>query len=195
VTVRAGSIRLLCLDVDGVLTDGTVQLDDLGHETKRFNAKDGLGISLWRRLGGEVAVITGRSGLAVRHRLEELGVRHLYSGSHNKLDDISAAAHACGVPLDAVAFVGDDLPDLPAMRACGYPVAVHDAAAEVRAVAAFVTAAAGGHGAVREVVEHLLRTQNRWNEALAMFDSPSMPNTRVGSGGAHHEQHEQPQST
>ena len=76
-TARAASVRLLCLDVDGVLTDGTVQLDDLGHETKRFNAKDGLGISLWRRLGGEVAVITGRAGLAVRHRLEELGVRHL----------------------------------------------------------------------------------------------------------------------
>ncbi|MCX5641169.1 MAG: HAD hydrolase family protein [Planctomycetota bacterium] len=176
-TARAASIRLLCLDVDGVLTDGTVQLDDLGHETKRFNVRDGLGIS------------------AVRHRLEELGVRHLYSGSKNKFDDIRDAANACGVPLSAVAFVGDDLPDLPAMRACGYPVAVHDAAAEVRAVAAFVTTAAGGHGAVREVVEHLLRSQNRWNEALSMFDSPSAPDIRAGSGGVQHEQHEQPQST
>jgi 3-deoxy-D-manno-octulosonate 8-phosphate phosphatase (KDO 8-P phosphatase) len=198
VTARAASIRLLCLDVDGVLTDGTVHLDDLGHETKRFNVKDGLGLSLWKRLGGEVAVITGRSGLAVRHRLEELGVRHLYSGSKNKFDDIRAAANACGVPLSAVAFVGDDLPDLPAMRACGYPVAVHDAAAEVRAVASFVTTASGGHGAVREVVEHLLRTQNRWNEALAMFDSPSAPGIRAGAGGVQHErpeQHDQPQST
>jgi 3-deoxy-D-manno-octulosonate 8-phosphate phosphatase (KDO 8-P phosphatase) len=182
VTARAASVRLLCLDVDGVLTDGTVQLDDLGHETKRFNAKDGLGISLWRRLGGEVAVITGRAGLAVRHRLEELGVRHLYSGSHDKLKDLHAAAEACGVPLSAVAFVGDDLPDLPAMRACGYPVSVHDAAAEVRAAAAFVTAASGGHGAVRETVEHLLRTQDRWNEALAMFD-PSASRASGARGG------------
>jgi 3-deoxy-D-manno-octulosonate 8-phosphate phosphatase (KDO 8-P phosphatase) len=185
VTRRADSVRLLCLDVDGVLTDGTVALDDLGHETKRFNAKDGLGISLWRKLGGEVAVITGRAGLAVRHRLEELGVRHLYSGSHDKLLDLRSAAEACGVPLEAVAFVGDDLPDLPAMRACGYPVAVHDAAQEVRDAAAFVTAAPGGRGAVREAVEHLLRTQNRWNDALAMFASAPTPGSRAGaSAGA-----------
>ena len=182
-TARAASVRLLCLDVDCVLTDGTVALDDLGHETKRFNAKDGLGISLWRRLGGEVAVITGRAGLAVRHRLEELGVRHLYSGSHDKLHDLRAAAGACGVPLEAVAFVGDDLPDLPAMRACGYPVAVHDAAAEVRAAAAFVTSAPGGRGAVREAVEHLLRTQDRWNDALAIFDAAAAPGARAGGVG------------
>ena len=182
-TRQAASVRLLCLDVDGVLTDGTVALDDLGHETKRFNAKDGLGISLWRRLGGEVAVITGRAGLAVRHRLEELGVRHLYSGSHDKLQDLRAAASACGVPLEAVAFVGDDLPDLPAMRACGYPVAVHDAAAEVRAAAAFVTTAPGGRGAVRETVEHLLRTQDRWNDALAIFDAQAAPDAGAGRLG------------
>lgn len=182
-TARAASVRLLCLDVDGVLTDGTVALDDLGHETKRFNAKDGLGISLWRRLGGDVAVITGRAGLAVRHRLEELGVRHLYAGSHDKLHDLRAAAGACGVPLEAVAFVGDDLPDLPAMRACGYPVAVHDAAAEVRAAAAFVTSAPGGRGAVREAVEHLLRTQDRWNDALAIFDAAALPGARAGGVG------------
>ena len=72
-TPRSAQVRVLCLDVDGVLTDGTVALDDLGHETKRFNAKDGLGIAIWRRMGGEVAVITGRAGQAVRHRLEELG--------------------------------------------------------------------------------------------------------------------------
>ena len=165
----AARIRVLCLDVDGVLTDGSVWLDDLGHETKRFHARDGLGIALWRRLGGEVVVITGRAGLAVRHRLEELGVRHLWSGSHDKLADLRAALAAVGAAPDEVAFVGDDLPDLPAMRACGYPVAVHDAAPEVRAAALHVTAPAGGHGAVRETVEHPLRSQNRWNEALAIF--------------------------
>ena len=86
---------------------------------------------------------------------------------------IREVAAACGVPQSAAAFVGDDLPDIPAMRACGYPVAVADAVPEVRAVAAFVTAAPGGRGAVREVVEHLLRVQDRWSEALSMFDAPS----------------------
>lgn len=169
----ASRVRLLCLDVDGVLTDGTVSLDDLGHETKRFHARDGLGIRLWLRLGGRVAVITGRSGLAVRHRLEELGVRVLYSGSADKLADFNAVLAEVGLTAQEAAFVGDDLPDLPALRACGYAVAVRDAAQEVLAVARYVTAAPGGHGAVRETVEHLLRSQNRWNDALAIFGTHS----------------------
>jgi len=180
----AARVRLLCLDVDGVLTDGTVALDDLGHETKRFHARDGLGIRLWTRLGGQVAVITGRSGLAVRHRLEELGVRLLYSGSADKLHDLHAALRETGLTPGETAFVGDDLPDLPAMRACGYPVAVRDAAQEVLAIARYVTAAPGGRGAVREAVEHLLRSQNRWNDALAIFGSSSEPQAHDRSGPA-----------
>ena len=172
---RAAGIRVLCLDVDGVLTDGSVALDDLGHETKRFNVKDGLGIAVWRRMGGEVAVVTGRAGLAVRHRLEELGVRRLMSGVSDKAAAVAEVAREASCDLSQVAFVGDDLPDLAAMRRCGYPVAVHDAVPEVRAAAVFVTAAPGGHGAVREVVEHLLRSQDRWNEALAMFDPAAGP--------------------
>ena len=179
-TPRSAQVRVLCLDVDGVLTDGTVALDDLGHETKRFNAKDGLGIAIWRRMGGEVAVITGRAGQAVRHRLEELGVRQLHSGTSDKAAALRAVAAAVGAGPEAIAFVGDDLPDLPAMRACGYPVAVYDAAAEVRAAAAYVTSAPGGRGAVREVVEHLLRSQDRWNDALAMFDPPSDASRSAG---------------
>lgn len=183
-TARAAKVRLLCLDVDGVLTDGSVSLDDLGHETKRFHAHDGLGISLWRRLGGEVAVITGRAGLAVRHRLQELGVRHLYSGSQDKLQDFHAALQALGMRAEEAAFVGDDLPDLPVLRACGYPVAVQNAAAEVRAAALYVTATAGGRGAVRETVEHLLRSQDRWTQALAIFDGSSAPRSAGGAGAS-----------
>jgi 3-deoxy-D-manno-octulosonate 8-phosphate phosphatase (KDO 8-P phosphatase) len=168
-------VRLLCLDVDGVLTDGTIALNDLGQETKNFNAKDGLGISLWRSLGGQVAVITGRSGQAVRHRLQELGVQHLYSGSKDKLSDFQAALAATGCRADEAAFVGDDLPDLPVMHACGYPVAVQDAAPEVIAAACFVTQAAGGRGAVRQTVEHLLKSQNRWTDALAIFNDGKRP--------------------
>lgn len=166
---RAVGIRLLCLDADGVLTDGTVALDDLGVETKRFHSRDGLGIRLWQRLGGQVAVITGRPGQALRHRLNELGVRLLCSGSTDKLADFHSVLQAAGMRAEEAAFVGDDLPDLPAMRACGYPVAVQDAAPEVCAAARYVSALPGGRGAVREVVEHLLRSQNRWNDALAIF--------------------------
>jgi YrbI family 3-deoxy-D-manno-octulosonate 8-phosphate phosphatase len=172
---RAAGVRVLCLDVDGVLTDGSVALDDLGHETKRFNVKDGLGITVWRRMGGAVALVTGRSGLALRHRLEELGVRSLHAGVADKAAALAEVAREAGCEPAEVAFVGDDLPDLAAMRRCGYPVAVHDAAPEVRAAAAYVTAARGGHGAVREVVEHLLRSQDRWNDALAMFDPAAGP--------------------
>jgi len=175
VTAAAARVRLLCLDVDGVLTDGTILIDDAGRESKRFSVRDGLGIVLWRRLGFEVAVVTGRSGQALRHRLEELGVRHLHSGVGDKRTAFLSACEAAGCSPAEAAFVGDDLPDLPALRACGYPVAVQDAVAPVRAVAAHVTAAIGGDGAVREVVEHLLRAKDRWNDALAMFDDPALP--------------------
>ena len=160
-------IRLLCLDVDGVLTDGSIWLSDRGEESKGFHVRDGFAIRLWQRLGGTVAVITGRSGLAVRHRLEELGVRHLVNGSSDKGHDLERLLGELGIAASACAMVGDDLPDLPALRRCGHAIAVADAAAEVRAAAAFVTAARGGHGAVREAVEHLLRREGRWGEALA----------------------------
>lgn len=181
----AARVRLLCLDVDGVLTDGTVALDDLGHETKRFHARDGLGIRLWMRLGGQVAIITGRTGLAVRHRLEELGVRMLFSGSSDKLRDFQAVLAESGRTAEETAFVGDDLPDLPALSACGYPVAVRDAAPEVLAAARFVTAAPGGRGAVRETIEHLLRSQNRWNDALAIFGTTEGPGSHESTRRAH----------
>lgn len=175
----AAGVRLLCLDVDGVLTDGSVVLDGEGRECKVFNVRDGLGISVWQRLGGRVAIVTGRPcGAALAARARELRIEHVVASSADKAAGIREVAAACGVPEAAAAFVGDDLPDIPAMLACGYPVAVADAAPEVRAVAALVTSAPGGRGAVREVVEHLLRAQDRWSEALAMFDAP----TSAGAG-------------
>jgi 3-deoxy-D-manno-octulosonate 8-phosphate phosphatase (KDO 8-P phosphatase) len=181
VNSRAASVRLLCLDVDGVLTEGAVVLGADGGESKAFSVRDGLGIVLWQRLGGRVAVLTGRSSGAVDRRMEELGVALVRQGCKDKAQDLQAVAADCGVPLDQAAFVGDDLPDLPAMRMCGYPVAVQDAAPEVRAAAAFVTAAPGGKGAVREVVEHLLKAQDRWNDALAMFDAAPTAGTPAGA--------------
>ncbi|HMN97487.1 MAG TPA: HAD hydrolase family protein [Phycisphaerales bacterium] len=161
---------MLCLDVDGVLTDGSISIDDHGREIKRFHVRDGTGLRLWRALGHEVAVITGRRGAALRHRLCELSIRHVVQGSQSKGEAFEALLEELELAADHVAMLGDDLPDLPILRACGYPMAVGDAAAEVRAVARFTTVRPGGHGAVREAIEHLLREQRRWDEALELFD-------------------------
>lgn len=165
-----GRIKLLCLDVDGVLTDGGISIDDAGHETKRFHVRDGAAIRMWTRLGYEVAVITGRNGMALKHRLRELGVRHVIAGSKEKGASFDALLAELGVAADEVAMIGDDLPDLPILRRCGLPIAVRDASQEVLDLARFVTARPGGSGAVREAVEHILKNEGRWNDAVRVFD-------------------------
>jgi 3-deoxy-D-manno-octulosonate 8-phosphate phosphatase (KDO 8-P phosphatase) len=165
----AEQVVLICMDVDGVLTDGAIVVDDLGRETKRFHVRDGLGLRLWTRLGGEVAIITGRSGMAVRHRANELGVLHLFQDSRDKVGDFGRLLGDLSLSASQAAFIGDDLPDLPVMKLAGYPIAVADAAREVRDIAEFVTTRPGGLGAVREAVEHLLKVQNRWQDALEFF--------------------------
>jgi 3-deoxy-D-manno-octulosonate 8-phosphate phosphatase (KDO 8-P phosphatase) len=164
------SIRLLCLDVDGVLTDGSILLDDHGVETKRFFVRDGTGLRAWQRAGGTVAIITGRSGDAVRRRADELGIDRVLSGVERKGRAFEGLLAELGMTADEAAMVGDDLPDLPVMARCGYPVAVRDAAPEVHDVAAWVTSFPGGRGAVREVVEHLLKARGGWNAAVAHFE-------------------------
>lgn len=162
-------IQLICLDVDGVLTDGGIYLDDRGVETKRFHVRDGLGLNIWKKLGGELAIITGRSGLAVRHRADELGIEHVFQGSTDKVADFGRLLNDLGLTASQAAMIGDDLPDLPVLRLCGYPMAVADAAREVREEADYITTRPGGLGAVREAVEHLLKAQDRWDEALELF--------------------------
>ncbi len=165
----AADVELLCLDVDGVMTDGSIRLDDNAVETKRFHVRDGTGIRIWSRLGYHVALITGRSGQAVRHRAAELGIEHVIQASTDKAASLDAVLAKLSLQPAQAAILGDDLPDLPMLRKAGYPMAVADAVAEVRAAAAFVTTRAGGHGAVREAVEHLLSAKGRWNEAVDLF--------------------------
>ncbi len=169
-TADPASIRLLCLDVDGVLTDGSILLDDHGVETKRFFVRDGTGLRAWQRAGGRVAIITGRSGDAVRRRADELGVDRVLSGVERKGEAFESLLVEFGMAADEAAMVGDDLPDLPVLSRCGYPVAVRDAAPEVQAVATLITSQPGGRGAVREVVEHLLRARGAWEAAVAHFE-------------------------
>jgi 3-deoxy-D-manno-octulosonate 8-phosphate phosphatase (KDO 8-P phosphatase) len=165
----AAQIKLLCLDVDGVLTDGSILIDDHGVETKRFHVRDGSGIRMWLNLGLHIALITGRSGNVVKHRAKELGITHIIQGSKDKCADCHGILKTLGYDMSHTAMLGDDLPDLPLLKAVAYPMAVADASPEVKQRAAFTTLLPGGRGAVREAIEHLLKAQNRWDEAMRLF--------------------------
>lgn len=162
------AIRLLALDVDGVLTDGSIMYGP-SMELKSFHVADGLGLVVAMRAGLQVAWITGRSSEAVRQRVRELNISLLLEGSANKREGLLAACRRLGVPPESAAYVGDDLNDLPAFGVAGLRVAVANGAEEVRRAADWVTSARGGRGAVREVVERLLREQGRWDEALQAY--------------------------
>ncbi len=169
-TDPAARVILLSLDVDGVLTNGSINLDDLGRETKRFHVRDGFGISTWRRLGYHTAIITGRQGMAVHHRATEMGIDTVIQGRPDKRQAFDVMLKQLDVHPEQVAHIGDDLPDLPVMRRCGYPIAVADAVSEVRDAASFVTVRPGGHGAVREAVEHLLQSRDQWSGVVDSYD-------------------------
>jgi 3-deoxy-D-manno-octulosonate 8-phosphate phosphatase (KDO 8-P phosphatase) len=160
------SIRLLVSDADGVLTDGTVALDADGRRLGLFSVRDGMGVTLARHAGLEVAVVSGAVFPALRARAAELGIRHLYDGVARKDETVRALLQRLGLRREEALMIGDDLNDLPAFREVGVAVAVADAAAEVRRAAACVTLQPGGHGAVREVVEWVLRAQGRWERVL-----------------------------
>lgn len=152
----AAQIRLLILDVDGVLTDGRLWFGPDGEMLKAFHVRDGVGIKAVLGAGIEVGIISGRRSTAVERRAAELGLHHVRQGCDNKAEALRALAAAVGVPLAATACVGDDTPDLPMMALVAMPVAVADAHPDVLAAARHVTRAAGGAGAVREVCDLLL---------------------------------------
>jgi 3-deoxy-D-manno-octulosonate 8-phosphate phosphatase (KDO 8-P phosphatase) len=159
---RLAAIELLVLDVDGVLTDGGILYADDGTELKRFHVRDGSALKLWRSVGKRAAVISGRRSPVVERRAAELGLHPVIQGAEHKLEALAFILRATGLRPEQVCAVGDDLPDLPVLRHCGLAVAVADACREVRADAHHVTAAPGGRGAVREVVEWLLTAQGHW---------------------------------
>lgn len=163
-------IRLLVLDVDGVLTDGRIIYDSTGAETKAFHAADGQGIKYWLRAGHEAAILSGRDSPPVLKRAEELGIRLVRLGAKVKLPAFEEILAEAGVAADETCYVGDDLPDLPPMARAGLAVAVPDAPEEVRRVAHMVTRAAGGAGAVREVVERILKYQDRWAQVTQRYE-------------------------
>jgi len=166
----ASRVRLLILDVDGVLTDGGLQFDNSGEEYKTFNSLDGHGIRMLMDSGIEVAIITGRKSEIVKHRMNELGVRYVYQGNRDKLAAFTLLLRDTGLDPEQVAYVGDDLPDLPVMQRVGFAVAVHNAHEFVRQHCDWVTERSGGKGAVREVTDFILQAQSlletRHNEYL-----------------------------
>jgi 3-deoxy-D-manno-octulosonate 8-phosphate phosphatase (KDO 8-P phosphatase) len=163
---KARKIKLLLLDVDGVLTDGGIYIDDRGIETKRFDVRDGQGITLLQRAGIEVGFITGRSSNIVRVRARELGVKILYQGVQKKLEAYQRVKRNSGLTDEFIAYVGDDIADIPILRQTGLAIVVRDAWTEVKPHADYITAAGGGRGAVREVAELLLRVQKSGKQFL-----------------------------
>lgn len=163
---RFKKIKLLLLDVDGVLTSGEIIYSDSGEQIKIFSVKDGIGIRLLKEAGIQVGIITGRKGKALQHRCDNLGLELIFEGIRDKekvLDDIRIKT---GIPYDAMAFVGDDLPDLPVMKKVGLAVAVADASEMVRQHAHVTTRAGGGKGAVREISEAILKAQGLWDDLI-----------------------------
>ena len=166
---KARKIKLLLLDVDGVLTDGGIVIDERGVESKRFDVRDGQGITLLKRAGVEVGFVSGRSSGAVRQRAGELGVKWVFQGIQNKTEVYQRIKKRTGLKDEHIAYAGDDIVDMPILRAAGLAITVPNGWPGIRPVVDYVTEAEGGRGAVREISELILAAQNRWKDLIAKY--------------------------
>jgi 3-deoxy-D-manno-octulosonate 8-phosphate phosphatase (KDO 8-P phosphatase) len=170
---RLEKIKLLLLDVDGVLTDGRITYDNQGVETKSFDVKDGHGLKLLQRAGLKVGIITGRRSKIVDLRARELGIELLFQGAKMKLEPYEKILKELLLRDEEVAYVGDDVVDLPILQRVGFAVTVADGVEEVRERVHYVTRQPGGRGAVREVCDLLLKQSDRWDEVTRRYFEPS----------------------
>ena len=166
---RCEAIRLILSDVDGVLTDGVVSYNNQGIESKRFHIRDGLGIKLWQKAGYEFGIVTGRSSQIVRLRASELDISIVRQSVSRKWDAVQEIIGPLGLDADQVCYIGDDLPDLPVITRVGLGVTVAGAPAELIENAHHVTEHQGGDGAVREIIEMILKQQRRWNSIIQHY--------------------------
>jgi 3-deoxy-D-manno-octulosonate 8-phosphate phosphatase (KDO 8-P phosphatase) len=166
---RASRIRLLLMDCDGVLTDGRLWLTESGEDQKAFNTRDGLGLELLHRAGLQSGIITGRSSMTVERRAKELSMTFVRQGVKDKLGVFTELLEQGGYDDNTIAYIGDDLTDIPLILRSELGVAVADAAEETRAAAHYITQARGGLGAVREVVEIILKAQGKWSELVKRY--------------------------
>jgi 3-deoxy-D-manno-octulosonate 8-phosphate phosphatase (KDO 8-P phosphatase) len=168
-TQRCRPIQLILSDVDGVMTDGGIFYDNQGIEIKRFHVRDGMGVRLWRKAGCRFGLITHRSSNIVKTRVAELGIEIIRQGIDDKLSAMRAILSELRLSAAQVCYIGDDLPDLAAVSAAGFGVAVADACPELRQAAHYVTTLPGGSGAVRETIELILKTQSRWEDLIQTY--------------------------
>jgi 3-deoxy-D-manno-octulosonate 8-phosphate phosphatase (KDO 8-P phosphatase) len=166
---RARRIKLLLMDCDGVLTDGRLELLENGDEQKTFHARDGQGISLLHRAGLKTGIISGRISSAVERRAQDLGMVYVRQDAKDKIKALDEIMAEAGVSIDECAYIGDDLADIPVMLRVELAVAVADAVVEAKQAAHYVTELRGGHGAVREVTDLILKAQGRWNDLMKRF--------------------------
>jgi 3-deoxy-D-manno-octulosonate 8-phosphate phosphatase (KDO 8-P phosphatase) len=166
---KCSAIRLILSDVDGVLTDGRLIYSNAGIESKCFHIRDGQGIRLWQQNGFAFGIVTARSSQLVKLRAEELDIAIVRQGAKDKLAVVREVATEQGLTLGEVCYVGDDLPDLAPIQSVGLGAAVADAPEDVRQCAGYVTSLAGGQGAIREVVELILKNTNRWETTIRKY--------------------------
>ena len=166
---RASRIKLLLMDCDGVLTDGRLELLENGDEQKTFHARDGQGIGLFHRAGLKTGIISGRTSSAVERRARDLGMTYVRQYAKDKIEALDEILALARVSVHECAFIGDDLADIPVMRRVELAVAVGDAVAETKQAAHFITEQKGGHGAVREVTELILKAQGSWDELVKKY--------------------------
>lgn len=169
----AKAIKLLVLDVDGVLTNGQIFFDSHGEALKVFHTQDGLGIAAAGKVGLKTAIITGRTSDMVRVRAAELKIEDIYQGAKDKIRVLKEIMAKYQLTLEQVAYVGDDLNDLPVLTAVGMPCAVANAVPEVKDCVKFVSCRAGGQGGVREIIEVILKAQGKWAEVLSIYQQSS----------------------
>jgi 3-deoxy-D-manno-octulosonate 8-phosphate phosphatase (KDO 8-P phosphatase) len=174
-------IDLLVLDVDGVLTDGGIIYDSRGGDIKRFDVQDGQGVRYWLRAGHQAAVLSGRGSRTIRRRANEIGIENVFEDAKDKLPVFEKILKRLDLTADRVCYMGDDLVDLPVMARVGFAVATPGAVDEVKRVAHYVTKRPGGHGAVRETIELILKYQDRWQDICRRYQDqlpPDLPAAR-----------------
>lgn len=165
----AKQIKLIVFDVDGVLTEGHIIFGQDGEALKAFHCQDGMGISLAHKAGLKTAIITGRESQIVHRRATELKIGDIHQGAVDKVTALHSLMEKHSLTLEQIAYVGDDINDLPVMVQVGLPCAVANAVAEVKAVARYISARQGGNGAVRDIIEFILKTQNAWERIIAEY--------------------------
>lgn len=166
---RLKNIKLLLLDVDGVLTDGRIIYSNDGQETKAFDVKDGHGLKMLQRAGIQVGIITGRQSQVVVKRAEELGIEILYQGCRDKLAPYHEILENTGLTAEQVAYVGDDVVDLPVLTVVGFAATVADAVEDVKPHVHYVTKKSGGRGAVREICDLIMKSSDQWLEVAGRY--------------------------